>query len=47
MDANGHRQVVRNGRLPKLKITMGVGQVEIEQPRVHDRRGGEPHRVGQ
>ena len=40
-DANGHRQVVRNGRLPKRKITTGVGQVEIEQPRVHDRRGVE------
>ena len=37
-DENGHRQVVRNGRLPKRKITTGVGQVEIEQPRVHDRR---------
>jgi hypothetical protein len=40
-DAAGHRQVVRNGRLPKRKITTGVGQVEIEQPRVHDRRGSE------
>lgn len=39
-DENGHRQVVRNGRLPKRKITTGVGQVEIEQPRVHDRRDG-------
>lgn len=37
-DASGHRQVVRNGRLPKRKITTGVGPVEIEQPRVHDRR---------
>ena len=40
-DGNGHRQVVRNGHLPKRKITTGVGQVEIEQPRVHDRRGAE------
>ena len=39
-DEHGHRQVVRNGRLPKRKITTGVGQVEIEQPRVHDRRDG-------
>ena len=38
-DAAGRRQVVRNGRLPKRKITTGIGQVEIEQPRVHDRRG--------
>lgn len=37
-DAQGHRQVVRNGRLPKRKITTGVGQVEIEQPRVRDKR---------
>jgi len=40
-DANGHRQVVRNGHLPKRKITTGVGQLEIEQPRVHDRRDGD------
>jgi len=38
-DEMGHRLVVRNGRLPKREITTGVGQVEIEQPRVHDRRG--------
>lgn len=37
-DEYGHRQVVRNGRLPKRKIITGVGPVEIEQPRVHDRR---------
>ena len=37
-DAQGHRQVVRNGRLPKRKLSTGVGQVEIEQPRVRDNR---------
>ena len=37
-DENGHRLVVRNGRLPKRQITTGIGQVDIEQPRVHDRR---------
>jgi putative transposase len=37
-DASGRRQVVRNGRLPQRSIMTGVGQVEIEQPRVHDRR---------
>jgi len=37
-DEDGRRQVVRNGRLPKRKITTGVGQVEIEQPRVRDNR---------
>lgn len=38
-DAAGHRQVVRNGRLPKRTILTGVGSVEVEQPRVLDRRG--------
>ncbi len=37
-DENGHRLVVRNGRLPKRQITTGIGQVEVEQPRVNDRR---------
>ena len=37
-DEYGHRLVVRNGRLPKRQITTGIGHVEIEQPRGHDRR---------
>jgi len=37
-DEHGHRQVVRNGFLPKREITTGVGLVEIQQPRVRDRR---------
>jgi len=37
-DETGHRQVVRNGSLPARTITTGVGQVEVKQPRVHDRR---------
>ena len=37
-DEQGHRQVVRNGYHSKRKITTGLGQLEIEQPRVHDRR---------
>ena len=40
-DAAGHRQVVRNGYLPKRTITTGVGPVEVQQPRVLDRRSGE------
>ena len=36
-DEQGRRQVVRNGFLPKRKITTGVGQVEVQQPRVRDR----------
>lgn len=37
-NAKGHRQVVRNGHLPKRTITTGVGPIEVEQPRVLDRR---------
>ena len=37
-DDQGRRQVVRNGYLPKREITTGVGQVEVRQPRVRDRR---------
>lgn len=37
-DANGRRLVVRNGRLPARKIQTGLGLVEVQQPRVHDRR---------
>jgi transposase-like protein len=37
-DQQGRRQVVRNGFVPKRKIATGVGQVEVQQPRVRDRR---------
>ena len=37
-DEQGRRQVVRNGHLPERKIVTGVGEVALEQPRVHDRR---------
>ena len=37
-NADGHRQVVRNGHLPKRTITTGVGPIEVQQPRVLDRR---------
>jgi transposase-like protein len=40
-DEHGHRQVVRNGYLPRRTITTGIGPVEVRQPRVHDRRTGE------
>jgi putative transposase len=35
---NGHQLVVRNGYLPSRKISTGIGQVEVTQPRVLDRR---------
>jgi len=37
-DEIGHRQVIRNGHLPKRRITTGVGPIEVRQPRVRDRR---------
>lgn len=37
-DQAGRRQVVRNGYLPEREIQAGLGDVEIKQPRVHDRR---------
>jgi putative transposase len=40
-DEQGRRQVVRNGCLPKREITTGVGPVEVQQPRVRDRRSAD------
>ena len=37
-DERGRRQVGRNGYLPERKLVTGIGEVAIEQPRVHDRR---------
>src|SRR5262249_35489221 len=37
-DQAGHRKVVRNGHLPARTILTGVGPIEVEQPRIHDRR---------
>ncbi len=37
-DADGRRQVVRNGHLPGRAIQTGIGTVDVEQPRVRDRR---------
>ena len=41
LDEKGHRLVVRNGRLPGRTLQTGAGPIEVEQPRVHDRREGE------
>ena len=38
LDDSGHRLVVRNGRKPPRTILTGVGPLEVEQPRVDDRR---------
>lgn len=37
-DDAGHRLVVRNGRHRPRKIETGVGEVEVQAPRVNDRR---------
>jgi len=37
-DDQGHRLVVRNGYLPARQIQTGLGLVEVQQPRVNDRR---------
>ena len=39
-DEVGHRLVVRNGRYPERKVVTGIGQIQVHQPRVHDRRKG-------
>src|SRR3954447_11259608 len=45
IDAHAHlqdqarrRQVVRNGYLPERTIQTGIGEIEVQQPRVQDRR---------
>jgi len=38
VDEDGRRMVVRNGHLPKRTITSGIGPIEVQQPRVRDRR---------
>lgn len=40
-DERGHALVVRNGRARPRKVTVGSGTVEVEAPRVHDRRADE------
>jgi len=37
-DDQGRRQVVRNGHHPERAIQTGLGEIEVQQPRVHDRR---------
>lgn len=38
LDDDGHRLVVRNGHHRRREIHTGVGTVEVEQPRVNDKR---------
>ena len=39
-DEDGHALVVRNGVAELQKMTTAAGELEIEAPRVHDRREG-------
>lgn len=41
VDERGRQQVVRNGYMPKRSILTGLGEIEVEQPRVHDRRSSD------
>jgi putative transposase len=38
LDAAGHRRVVRNGHASPRTIVTGVGPMQVQMPRVHDRR---------
>lgn len=38
IDAAGHRLVVRNGKGKARKVTCGAGTLEVEAPRVNDKR---------
>jgi hypothetical protein len=38
VDDDGHRLVVRNGSSPARSIKTGAGSLDVEQPRVNDRR---------
>jgi len=38
LDAAGHRRVVRNGHASPRTIVTGVGVMQVQMPRVHDRR---------
>lgn len=40
LDANGHRVVVLNGKAKSRKVTTSAGVVEVESPRVNDKREG-------
>jgi putative transposase len=41
LDENGHRRVVRNGRLPQRELVTGIGPIKVRQPRVNDKRKGD------
>lgn len=38
-DSCGRQQIVRNGYLPKREVQTGIGNVEVQVPRIRDRSG--------
>lgn len=42
-DEQGHKQVVRNGHCKERSLLTGIGEIEVQQPRVRDKRD-EPER---
>ena len=44
---DGHRRIVRHGRLPEREVMTGIGPVAARQPRVRDREAaaGDPNRI--
>lgn len=40
-DDQGRVRLVRNGYLPERRVQTGLGPVEVQMPRVHDRAGSE------
>jgi hypothetical protein len=37
-DEHGHQQIVRNGHCEPRNILTGIGEIEVKQPRVRDKR---------
>jgi hypothetical protein len=37
-DGNGHALVVRNGKAKPRTVSLGAGSVELQAPRINDRR---------
>ena len=44
-DEQGRRRLVRNGHLPQRQIQTGIGSVDVQVPRVHDRMGEDGQRI--
>lgn len=40
VDESGHRMVVKNGKAQTRTVTVGSGSIDLEAPRVNDRRDG-------